>query len=58
MTTMNKIKNELGWKMDSIPSQQIDLVIKWYIENKKWWKKIKNKKEFNIRYIKQKKSQY
>lgn len=54
----SKIIKELGWRREYSVSEHIGDVVKWYIDNSKWWKKIKSKKEFSIRYKKQKKSEY
>jgi dTDP-glucose 4,6-dehydratase len=53
-----KIKKELGWKLEHTPSNQLAEVVKWYRDNMHWWKKIKSKKEFSIRYQKQYKAEY
>jgi len=54
----SKIRKELGWKPKFTAPEAIAEVVKWYLENKKWWKKIKNKSEFKLRYTKQYRSQY
>lgn len=36
----SKIHSELGWLPETKFSDGIKLTIKWYLENKKWWKKI------------------
>lgn len=53
-----KIERELGWKITHKVSDEIPKVVEWYVDNEKWWKKIKSKKEFKIRYTKQRKSEY
>ncbi len=35
----NKIKNELGWKAEANLSEALDITIKWYLENRTWYKK-------------------
>ncbi|ADP77083.1 NAD-dependent epimerase/dehydratase [Methanothermus fervidus DSM 2088] len=37
----SKIKNELGWKPEYSFEEGLEKTIKWYIENKEWWKRIK-----------------
>lgn len=53
-----KIRKELGWMAKHKVTDTITSVVQWYIDNTKWWKKIKSKKEFTIRYKKQYKSEY
>jgi len=54
----SKIKKELGWKLEHRVSDNLGAVIEWYMQNANWWKKIKGKDEFKIRYKKQYKSEY
>lgn len=53
-----KIEQELGWTLKTRVLENIPTLVKWYTDNMKWWKKIKSKKEFRIRYTKQRKSEY
>ncbi len=54
----SKIKKELGWSFEHKVLNSLEPVVKWYLDNQEWWKKIKSKKEFEIRYRKQYKSEY
>lgn len=40
----SKIQNNLGWKPEETFDSGIQKTIKWYLENKSWWKNIQNKK--------------
>ena len=40
----SKIQNNLGWKPEETFDSGIQKTIKWYLENKNWWKNIQNKK--------------
>lgn len=53
-----KIKKELGWKITYRVPVSIASVVDWYLNNKTWWKKVRNNKEFKIHYEKQYKSEY
>ncbi|MFN4227398.1 MAG: dTDP-glucose 4,6-dehydratase [Candidatus Ratteibacteria bacterium] len=46
-----KIK-KLGWKSETDFETGLKLTIKWYIENKNWWQKIKENKQFLTHYKK------
>ena len=35
-----KIKNELGWEPETTFEEGIQLTVKWYLANKKWWENI------------------
>ncbi|MCM3539111.1 dTDP-glucose 4,6-dehydratase [Priestia endophytica] len=37
-----KVERELGWEPTYIFEKGMDETIRWYIENEKWWRKIKN----------------
>ena len=37
-----KIKDELGWEPDTAFEEGIQLTVKWYLENRKWWENIIN----------------
>ena len=39
-----KISNETGWKPRIKLNKGLDLTIKWYLENKNWWKSIRKNK--------------
>ena len=39
-----KISNETGWKPRIKLNKGLDLTIKWYLENKDWWKSIRKNK--------------
>lgn len=47
-----KIKNDLGWKSQFEFDKALMMTVKWYQNNKNWWKKIKNK-EYQDYYQKQ-----
>jgi len=53
-----KIKKELGWELKYPAPDYIASVVKWYLDNTSWWKKVRRKKEFKIHYRKQYKSEY
>jgi len=53
-----KIKQELGWLAKRPINTTLSTIIQWYIDNQKWWKKIKGKKEFTEHYKKQCKAVY
>ena len=36
----SKIEKELGWKPAKAFSEGIELTVKWYLDNEKWWKRI------------------
>ncbi|WFD11391.1 dTDP-glucose 4,6-dehydratase [Tepidibacter hydrothermalis] len=39
----NRIQNELGWKAKYTFEAGIEKTIQWYLDNKDWWKNIRNK---------------
>lgn len=39
----SKINKELGWKPEHDFEEYLRMTIKWYLDNKDWWKNIKNK---------------
>lgn len=38
----SKIKNELGWEPKYSFDEWLEITVKWYEENTKWWKKVKS----------------
>ncbi|MBF8982111.1 dTDP-glucose 4,6-dehydratase [Lutibacter sp. B2] len=38
-----KIQNELGWKPKYDFERGLEETVKWYLDNKKWWKKLKSR---------------
>ncbi len=54
----SKIKAELGWKLKLPVRSSLASVVRWYLDNEKWWRAVKKKKEFDTYYQKQLKSQY
>lgn len=38
----NKIYNELDWKPQETFESGIRKTVKWYLENKKWWQRVKD----------------
>ena len=49
----DKIKNELGWKPEYKFSEAIRSTVQWYVDNKNWWMKIKNKSADYKKYYKE-----
>lgn len=54
----SKLEKELGWKQKSPIESALKEVVEWYINNPKWWQKIKQKKEFLDHYRKQALAKY
>lgn len=54
----SKIHRELGWQPRHTYEDSIEDVVRWYVENKDWWQKIKQKREFLEHYEKQSRGQY
>jgi len=48
----NKIQR-LGWKPSRDFENNFEDTVKWYVDNRSWWKKIKNSKEYKRYYEKQ-----
>ena len=48
----NKIQR-LGWKPSRDFENNFEDTVKWYVDNRSWWKKIKNSKEYKKYYEKQ-----
>ena len=53
-----KIKKELGWEPEYHIHKHIADVVNWYLDNKDWWTKVKKKKDFQVYYEKQYRSEY
>lgn len=53
-----KIERELGWKPKRHLDEALPDLIEWYCANEKWWRKIKEKKEFSEHYERQRLSKY
>lgn len=53
-----KIKKELGWEPKYHVHKHIADVVSWYFDNNDWWTKVKKKKDFQIYYKKQYRSEY
>ncbi len=53
-----KIKKELGWEPKYQIQKDIVDVVSWYLRNNEWWTKVKKKKDFQIYYKKQYRSEY
>jgi dTDP-glucose 4,6-dehydratase len=47
-----KIKKELGWKLEYPIDRYLPIVVQWYLDNPRWWKKIKKTKDFKDYYFK------
>ena len=54
----SKIERQLKWKALKNINASLKDIIRWYKANPKWWKKIKNKKEFLDHYKKQSRALY
>ena len=54
----SKIKKELGWELKYPVQKYLSRVVNWYVDNSSWWKKVKKKKEFEIYYKTQYRSEY
>lgn len=54
----SKIKKELGWKLSITFDESLGDLVKWYIDNKKWWQEIKSKREFSDHYKRQSKGDF
>mgnify|MGYP001613300428 CR=1 FL=1 len=53
-----KIKKELGWDIKYPIQKHLVDVVSWYLNNEKWWRKVKNKKAYKTYYEKQLRSEY
>ena len=53
-----KIETELGWKRAETFDTAIPKLVTWYLDNKPWWKRIKEKSEYSNHYEKQAKAQW
>ncbi|MEK7554767.1 MAG: dTDP-glucose 4,6-dehydratase [Patescibacteria group bacterium] len=53
-----KIKTALHWVPKRSIGKNMGNVVRWYLSNEKWWKKIKAKKEYSDHYAKQLKGQW
>lgn len=53
-----KLKSQLNWAPKYSLEKDLFDVIKWYVENQDWWKKIKDKKEYKDHYEKQSKAKW
>lgn len=54
----SKLQEALGWSRKYTLAASLDNVVKWYLDNRDWWQKIKLKKEFLDHYQKQSKAQW
>lgn len=54
----DKLKKKLGWNHQYSLEKDMGAMVKWYKENKPWWEKIKQKKEYRDHYEKQSKAQW
>lgn len=48
-----KLESELGWSRQHTIEDSMGDVVKWYVKNPTWWRKIKSKKEYQDHYAKQ-----
>ncbi len=49
----SKLERKLGWKRKHTFKESLPKMIEWYIKNEGWWKKLREKKEFQNHYEKQ-----
>lgn len=54
----DKLKKGLGWQPVHSLENDLSQIVKWYIDNEVWWKKIKQRKEYQDHYEKQSKAQW
>lgn len=54
----SRIEKELGWSRKFNIRESIGDVVNWYLLNQDWWRKLKNKKEFQEYYKKQSTGQW
>ncbi|TSC96829.1 MAG: dTDP-glucose 4,6-dehydratase [Parcubacteria group bacterium Athens0714_26] len=54
----SKLQKELGWRRKYSVDSDMGDVVKWYLDNKSWWQKIKQKQEYINHYEKQYKAQW
>ena len=54
----DKLKNNLGWQPIHSIKNDLGQIVRWYIDNQAWWKKIKERKEYQDHYQKQSKAQW
>lgn len=54
----SKLEKDLGWKQKKTIDDALAEIVQWYINNPKWWQKIKQKKEFLDHYRKQSLAKY
>ena len=54
----SKIKKELGWELKYPIQKHLADVVSWYLNNVKWWQKIKKKRAYKAYYEKQLHSEY
>ncbi|MEK7500833.1 MAG: dTDP-glucose 4,6-dehydratase [Patescibacteria group bacterium] len=52
------ITKELSWSREHSYEESLDDLVNWYIDNRPWWEKIKQRREFLNHYDKQSKGQY
>lgn len=41
-----KIQKELGWNPDHTFEQALELTVQWYLDNRAWWKKVRDEKYY------------
>ncbi|MFA6050272.1 MAG: dTDP-glucose 4,6-dehydratase [Candidatus Paceibacterota bacterium] len=49
----SKLEKNLGWKRKHTFKESLPVVIEWYKKNEAWWRKLREKKEFQHHYEKQ-----
>jgi CDP-6-deoxy-D-xylo-4-hexulose-3-dehydrase len=54
----SKLQTQLNWEPKHSIEKDLSNVIKWYVENHDWWKKIKITNEYQDHYIKQSKAKW
>lgn len=53
-----KIKTELNWRPMHSMEQSLGDIVRWYLNNREWWGKIKSSDEYQVHYIRQSRGQW
>ncbi|OGY90828.1 MAG: dTDP-glucose 4,6-dehydratase [Candidatus Komeilibacteria bacterium RIFCSPLOWO2_02_FULL_48_11] len=54
----SKLEKQLSWQRNYVLEESIDDVVAWYLNNKSWWQKVKQTKEYANLYERQSKAQW